>query len=129
MSKEKCQNLCKRRLVIYYVAFTATIKNNPLNLLSSLIQSMLRLVYVKYKKRKKKILIRLIVQVYHTVILSSRSVSNMKYLNLLHWISCTDGWKMYHTKSIRTYMKRYQTNPKDVQELILWQTRIHMALT
>ena len=84
MNEEKCQNLCKRRLVIYYVAFTATIKNNPLNLLSSLIQSMLKLVYVKYKKRKKKILIRLIIQVYHTVILSSRSVSNMKYLNLLH---------------------------------------------
>ena len=34
MNEEKYQNFCKRRLIICDVAITATVKNNPLNLLS-----------------------------------------------------------------------------------------------
>ena len=35
INEEKYQNFCKRRLIICDVAIMATIKNNPLNLLSS----------------------------------------------------------------------------------------------
>ena len=53
---EKYHNFRKHRLIVFDVAITATTKNNAL-----LVQPTIILVYVKYKKRKKKSLQRLLI--------------------------------------------------------------------
>ena len=57
MNEEKYQNFCKRGLIICDVAITATIKNNPINLLllgPFLIQSMIKLYTQNTRKERQR---------------------------------------------------------------------------
>ena len=89
MNEEKYKNFCKRTPVICDAAITATIKNNPLTLLSSFDPVDDKAFIRKRQEKKKKSLIKLLVQVSHTLILLSRSVSQHEVpkfpsLNFMH---------------------------------------------
>ena len=75
MNEEKYQNFCKRRLIIRDVAIMATIRNNPLNLLSSFDPVDDKACIPKIQEKKEENFDKAPYSSSHTLIPLSRNVS------------------------------------------------------